>query len=410
MNILWVKAGKLLPVDTGGKIRSYNILRHLARAHAVTLLTYYGGKRDESYEAAIEREFPGAKTVSTAAPDGNLLAQGFDYLKRLTDPAPYAVSKFTHPAVRKAVSALMNSGQFDVAVCDFLSASLNFEPKLAVPAVLFQHNVETALWQRMASTERHPLKKFFFGLEARKMARYERETLARLRPVIAVSEHDRGLMLAMDPACPIVVVPTGVDTRKFPVAPPSQIHPPRIVFTGSMDWEPNIDAVDYFCRQIWPRIQAAYPNARFQIVGRSPHARVRALASDSVEVTGTVLSVADYLREATVVVVPLRMGGGTRLKIYEAMAMGKAMVSTSIGAEGLDVTNGRDIILADDASAFADSILLLLRDEGLRRRYETAAAELASRFDWSKIVEQFAGVLRAAADAHKPAAASSAKL
>jgi glycosyltransferase involved in cell wall biosynthesis len=410
MRILWVKAGKLLPVDTGGKIRSYNILRHLARTHAVTLLTYYGGKRDEDYETAIDKEFPGAETVYTAAPDAGVLAQGFDYLKRLIDPAPYAVSKFTHPDVRKAVSALMNSRQFDAAVCDFLSASLNFEPNPAVPTVLFQHNVETALWQRMAATETHPLKKFFFGIEARKMARYERETLARLRFVIAVSEHDRGLMLAMDPACEIVVVPTGVDTRKFPVAPPSRLRPARIVFTGSMDWEPNIDAVDYFCQQIWPRVLAAYPDARFQIVGRSPHPRVKRLASDSVEVTGTVPSVAEYLRDAAVVVVPLRIGGGTRLKIYEAMAMGKALVSTSIGAEGLDVTSGRDLILADDASTFADSILLLLRDEALRHKYEAAAAQLASRFDWSRIVEQFAGVLQAAAEAHKSAAASSAKL
>jgi glycosyltransferase involved in cell wall biosynthesis len=410
MRILWVKAGKLLPVDTGGKIRSYNILRHLARSHAVTLLTYYGGKRDEGYEAAIENEFPGAKTIYTAAPDADALAQGFDYLKRLVDPAPYAVSKFTHSNVRMAVSRLMNSGEFDAAVCDFLSASQNFAKDLPVPTVLFQHNVETALWKRMASTETHPIKKFFFGIEARKMARYERQTLGRLRHVIAVSENDRGLMLEMDPTCHIVVVPTGVDTKKFPVAPPSKLDPPRIVFTGSMDWEPNIDAVDYFCQQIWPKILGAYSNARFQIVGRSPHPKVKRLASESIEVTGTVPSVADYLRDAAVVVVPLRIGGGTRLKIYEAMAMGKAMVSTSIGAEGLDVTSGRDIILADDAATFADSILLLLRDEALRRKYEAAATELASRFDWSKIVEQFAGVLHAAADAHRPAAATPAKI
>src|SRR5208282_1666566 len=132
-----------------------------------------------------------------------------------------------------------------------------------------------------------------------------------------------------------------------------------------MDWEPNIDAVAYFCQEVFPMVRAEFPSAVFQIVGRNPHPRVQQLGSQSVQVTGTVPSVADYLRDATVVVVPLRIGGGTRLKIYEAMAMGKAVVSTSIGAEGLDVRSGRDLILADDPAAFAEAILSLLRDAAL---------------------------------------------
>jgi glycosyltransferase involved in cell wall biosynthesis len=161
-----------------------------------------------------------------------------------------------------------------------------------------------------------------------------------------------------------------------------------------MDWEPNIDAVAYFCQDIFPQIRSEFPSAIFQIVGRNPYPRVRQLASDSVEVTGTVRSVADYLRDATLVVVPLRIGGGTRLKIFEAMAMGKAVVSTSIGAEGLDVKNGRDLLLADDAAALSDAILLLLRDTALRRQYEEAAAKLAARYDWSNVAQLFADILR----------------
>jgi glycosyltransferase involved in cell wall biosynthesis len=286
--------------------------------------------------------------------------------------------------------------RFDVAVCDFLSASLNFPDGYTIPSVLFQHNVESSLWQRMAATERHPVKRLSFKIESAKMARYERVTVRKFHHVIAVSEHDRQQMLQMDPSCEITVVPTGVDTKKFAVAPPSDIRPPRIVFTGSMDWEPNIDAMEYFCEQIWPRVRAAYADAIFQIVGRNPHPKVQKLASDSVHVTGTVPSVADYLREASVVIVPLRIGGGTRLKIFEAMAMGKALISTSIGAEGLDVQSGRDLLLADDATAFADAILLLLRDAGLRRKYEQAAVQLASQYDWARIAAQFADVLRRA--------------
>jgi len=407
VRVLWVKAGKLLPVDTGGKIRSYNILRRLTREnekekdkdHRLTLLSYYGGRRDPDYEKALSQQFPHAQVVYTAASDSEGLRGVVDYLAKLPRLAPYSVSKFTHSTVRKLIANQLASGQFDVAVCDFLAPSLNFPENLPIPCLLFQHNVESALWRRMATTESHPLRKLAYTLEATRMSHYERRTLARFHHIVAVSENDRQQMLQMDPSCEITVNPTGVDTQQFQVAPPSSASPPRIVFTGSMDWEPNIDAVEYFCAQIWPHILAKFPDAVFQIVGRTPFPRVQRLASRSVVVTGTVPSVTDYLRDATVVVVPLRIGGGTRLKIYEAMAMGKALVSTSIGAEGLTFENDRDLLLADDANSFADAILLLVRDAQVRRRFEQAAVHLAAKFDWSVVAGQFAEVLqRMAAD------------
>jgi polysaccharide biosynthesis protein PslH len=399
MRVLWVKAGKLLPVDTGGKIRSYNLLRFLAKDHEVTLLSYYGGRRDADYEAALVKEIPGSQTIHTAAPDSSAIRQAVDYLYRLPRRAPYAVAKFTHPAVQTTVRLWLSSGRFDVAVCDFLAASLNFPATLPIPGVLFQHNVESSLWQRRAAMESNPVKKLSFAIESAKMACYERATLRRFHHIIAVSEHDRRQMLQMDPGCQITVVPTGVDTQKFNVAPASSTQPPRVVFTGSMDWEPNIDAVDYFCSQIWPRIRHEFPDAIFQIVGRDPFPKVKRLASESVQVTGTVPSVTEYLEKASVVVVPLRIGGGTRLKIFEAMAMGKALVSTSIGAEGLDVESGRDLLLADGTSSFADAVILLLRDAAMRRRLEQAAVRLAAQYDWSHVVKQFDEVLNKLAPA-----------
>ena len=389
-----MKAGKLLPVDTGGKIRSYNLLRHLSHAHEVTVLTYYGGKRDPAYESEIQQEFPGAHTIWTATLDGSALAQSVDYLQRFFQSAPFAVSKFTHPSVRDLLASWLAAGKYDAAICDFLSASLNFPQVLKTPTVLFQHNVETALWRRMAATESNPVKRFAFRLEASKMERYERSALHRFHHIIAVSDHDRQQMLDMDPSCNITVVATGVDTKKYAIALPASANPPRIVFTGSMDWEPNIDAVAHFCRNIFPRIRSEFPSAIFQVVGRNPHPRVKQLGSEHIQVTGTVPSVADYLRDATVVVVPLRIGGGTRLKIFEAMAMGKALVSTSIGAEGLDVQTGHDLILADDSESFAQAIVSLIRDAELRRKYEQAAAKLAARCDWSNVVQDFAAVLQ----------------
>jgi glycosyltransferase involved in cell wall biosynthesis len=402
MKILWVKAGKLLPVDSGGKIRSFNLLRHLARQHRVTVLSYYGGNRDKEYESAIERELPGARTIHTAAPESTI-AQSLDYILRLPSPAPYAVRKFTDSAVRREVEHLLGNGGTDVAVCDFLSASLNFPKDSATPVVLFQHNVETMLWNRMAKTEKSPVRKLSYNIEARKMASYEKAALRRFQHVIAVSDTDRDEMLKLVPDCSITVVPTGVDTEKYRVVESAPGNPPIVVFTGSMDWEPNIDAMEYFCQHVWPAILDEVPKARFQIVGRTPHPRVRRLASESVEVTGSVPSVTDYLKSATVVIVPLRIGGGTRLKVYEAMAMGKAMVSTSIGAEGLDFTDGRDLYIADDAKSFGTAILNLLRDPRLRRQCELNAAALAARYDWSQIARQFAQVLEEAIAAQRPA-------
>src|SRR5215813_5583800 len=298
MKILWVKAGKLLPVDTGGKIRSYNILRQLARQHEVIFLSYYGGRRDSDYEAAIAQQLPGAQTIFTASPEATL-AQSVDYLFRLPSGAPYAVNKFTHPKVRDTVSQYLVSKNLDVAVCDFLSASLNFPERPATPVVLFQHNVETMLWRRMARTEQSALRKLSYTIEAHKMERYEKRTLSRFRHVIAVSDVDRDEMLQLCRDCAITVVPTGVDTEQYQVVPSAPGKPPLIVFTGSMDWEPNIDAVEYFCCEVFPAILASFPDARFQIVGRNPHPRVQKLASASVEVTGTGPSVMDYLRSAT---------------------------------------------------------------------------------------------------------------
>lgn len=392
MKILWVKAGKLWPVDTGGKIRSFNILRHLARNHEVTLLSYYGGERDLEYEAEISKQLPGAQTIYTASPEGTV-AQSIDYILRLPSPAPYAVRKFTHPKVCDAVVQRLQDGRAEVAICDFLSASLNFPEASPTPVVLFQHNVESMLWRRMADTEQSALRKLSYRIEARKMAGYEARTLRRFRHVIAVSDHDRKEMLALAPECTITVVPTGVDTEQYRPAPSVTGTPARIVFTGSMDWEPNIDAVEYFCRDIFPSVLAEMPDVHFQIVGRNPHPRLKKLASASVELTGTVPSVAEYLRNATVVIVPLRIGGGTRLKIFEAMAMRKAMVSTSIGAEGLDVTSGKDCLIADSPQSFAAAILSVLRDPALRRTYEDNAAALAARYDWSQIALRFADAL-----------------
>jgi polysaccharide biosynthesis protein PslH len=397
VKILWVKANKLLPANSGGDIRSYNILRQLARCHHVTLLSYYDGMRDHAYEAELRQHFVDAVCVCTGKNANSVLRRKLDYLLHLADSRPYAVSRFTCFEVQQKLTSWYSSRSFDVVVCDFLDAAVNFPETLTITSVLFQHNVESEIWRRHLATESNFLLKALYGLEFNRMSRYERKIVQNFHHVIAVSEHDRELMTRWRNPLRISVVPTGVDVTMFK-STASQLSSPRalVVFVGAMDWEPNVDAVEFFCAEILPRIQNKIPEVRFRIVGRNPGQRVERLRGDSVEVTGIVPRVLDHLQEAAVVVVPLRVAGGTRLKIYEAMAAGKAVVSTSIGAEGLDVHHGRDVILADTAAEFADAVVMLVGDGKLRLHYERAAAELVSQFDWPIVGEKFSHALQAA--------------
>ena len=389
MRILWVKAGRILPVDSGGRIRSYNLARQLLTRHDFTFLSYYDGATDRIYEDELRTAFPGAVAISTGVPTGGMLSQGMRYVRHAANAAPYAVTKFAYRPVAQMIAEWDARERFDVMICDFLSASLNVPRTLRTPTVLFQHNVESALWSRQAAHEQNPLRRLVFSNEARKMARYERQAVKQFHHVIAVSEHDRGLMSEMTSGEHISVVPTGVDLSLYRTAAGTAASDQVVTFLGSMDWDANVDGVAWFCETIWPRVVAAVPGAKFRIVGRNPDARIKVLASDSIDVVGRVPSVIEYLKETAVFVVPLRVGGGTRLKIFEAMAAGRAVVSTRVGAEGLSVTHGDDVMLEDEPEAFARAVTSLLRNADERRALELSAAKTAARYDWSEIVLSF---------------------
>jgi glycosyltransferase involved in cell wall biosynthesis len=393
MRVLWAKANKILPVSSGGDIRSFHLLRQLAASEQVTLFSYYDGDIDRQYEADLEKQLPGCICVSSGKKLDSKLARGMDYLRRLPQDAPYAVSRFASGRVRDRLRRAIYEMRPDVVVCDFLDAAINFPKRLPVPSALFQHNVESEIWRRRAETESSPLRKQILKREYNKMVRYEKVMVARFDRIIAVSEHDRSLMSRWVDASRIEVVPTGVDLSQFQSTDHCDSSSRLVVFVGAMDWEPNIDAAEYFCATVWPNVIAKVPGARFRIVGRNPDARLRKLEGPNIEVTGSVPSVVSHLRHAAVVVVPLRIGGGTRLKIYEAMAAGRAVVSTTIGAEGLDINPGKDIWIADQPREIANAMTQLLEDGKLRERFGRAAAEHAAKFDWSVVAGRFRQVL-----------------
>jgi len=389
MRILWLKSDLLLPLDKGGKLRTWHLMRHLAQRHEITYLAFKEPGQPAADVDGMREVAARVETVTRAEPAKGTFRFYADAAMHLVDPLPYAVGKYRSREFRWRLNALLKTQAFDLVVCDFLFPAVNLPRRLPCPAVLFTHNVESEIWRRHAETKPGAIGKALYGAQHKRMLRYERKTLARFDGVLAVSDADRQTFAALYPDAirhPVHVVPTGVDTGFFAPAP-SDPASRTLVFTGSMDWLPNEDAMQYFCRDILPLIRAEEPGVRLSIVGRAPTPAVKRLADEhDVTVTGRVDDVRPFMKEAAVYVVPLRIGGGTRLKIFEAMSMGKAVVSTTVGAEGLPVTDGRHVRLADEPAAFAGAVVRLLRDADARARLETAARALVvEQYDWSAV-------------------------
>jgi glycosyltransferase involved in cell wall biosynthesis len=259
-----------------------------------------------------------------------------------------------------------------------------------VPLVLFEHNVEYMIWRRLAALELRPWRRTLLEIEWRKMRRVERAACARADLTVAVSEDDRARLETLAPSGRCLAIPTGVDTTYFRPSGCAEIRN-RLVFTGSMDWHPNEDAVLHFSAAILPRIRAQVPDVTVTVVGRNPSSHLRAVAERAgIVVTGTVDDVRPYIDEAAVYIVPLRAGGGTRLKIFEAFAMGKAVVSTTVGAEGLPVTPDRDVCIADEPNEFARAVVALLHEPARRHALGQAGRALVdTRYSWDHVAGNF---------------------
>jgi glycosyltransferase involved in cell wall biosynthesis len=282
----------------------------------------------------------------------------------------------------------------DVVVCDFLAPSLNVPDGLGKPTVLFQHNVEAMIWERHATVARHPVKRAYMRRQWQRMLRHEQAECARFDQVIAVSPEDAAVFTDRFGVREVSHVPTGVDTEYFRPSGTEQRQPHEIVFTGSMDWMPNEDAIHWFVQDILPLVRARVPDVTLTVVGRNPPASIRALAGDpAITVTGSVPDVRPYIERAAAFIVPIRIGGGTRLKIFEAMAMERPVVSTVIGAEGLPVRDGVDALLADTPEAFADSVIRLLLDPALASRIgDAAASAVRAEYGWDRVAARFADI------------------
>jgi glycosyltransferase involved in cell wall biosynthesis len=388
MKILWVNANFLHPTNKGGSIRSLGMLRHLHRRHEIHFAALADPRLPEGPAGAGEYSRQ-AYPFPHRPPDRGSPRFWGQLLGGLVSPLPVAVKRFHVPAFGRELQQILRRERFDRAVVDHLMPAAHY-PDLP-HSLLFQHNVETIIWRRHAEQAATPVHRAYFQMQARRMFAFEKRVCHQVGHIVVVSPQDAAWTRELFGVPNVSEVPTGVDLEYF--TPPGQVPKKYdFVFIGSMDWLANIDGVLYFVREILPLVRRRRPKATFAIVGRKPGPEIQKLAREDagITVTGTVPDVRPYLWSSRLSIVPLRIGGGTRLKIYEAMAAKSPLVSTSIGAEGLEYTDGENIRIADSAKQFSEQCVdLIEQQQDAARLAQSAWAMVESRFTWDKVADVF---------------------
>jgi len=395
LKILLALPRPLFPPDTGGKIRSLNIFARLAKRAEIHAVSLADPILDAMPIAEMRKTFESYTPVFWQETTKGSLRFYAEILANQSSALPYFLAKCKRPQFCAAVEELATRRQFDLLFCDFLHTASPLLESTVRPRLVFEHNVEFLLRKRKWEVEKHPLRKPILGAEWKKTRMIEAQVCRSFDHTIAVSEQDRQTFCLEFGINNVSTIPTGVDTDFFHPSDEAP-QPDRLAFVGSMDWDPNDDGIMWFLRDVYPRIREVVPNASLSVVGRHPSSRLRDVAArePSVKLTGWVSDVRPHLAQAEVVVVPLRVGGGTRIKIPEAMAMGKAVVATPIGAEGLPFRDGQEIRIAEGTEAFAQAVIELLANPAQRNLIGThARAQVASRYGWDAVVDKLEEIL-----------------
>lgn len=378
------------PLVSGAHLRTFNALKLLARTYQLDILAFrqkvHLATNEEVREAEDALRSFAASVRSFPVPTDSSKRAWLTMLAANTlSPEPYSLWRFRSAEMSRAINDAISKNDYDVIHVDTIALAPYVADLPAPPRVLVHHNVESALLLRRARTEKSPFARSYVTLQGRKLKRYEQRVLPAFDLNIAVSDEDARSLNELAPSANVKVMPNGTDTDYFEAAPSPAEGRPQLLFVGTMTWYPNQDGMLFFIREVYPEVRAALPDVRLRIVGKAPGKELDELASadPSISLEGFVDDVRPLLRDATAFIVPLRVGGGTRLKILDAMASGKAVVSTTIGAEGLAVRDGHDILIADTAAAFASAVVNAVKDLELRRSLERNAREtVETKYSW----------------------------
>lgn len=372
------------PPDGGVWIRTYHVLRLLARAFDITALCFEragasanGGAWDIATSCDALGRFADIEVFALPQKHSRL-RYVWDHLRSTASGRVYTTYLYDSRAFHGRLTDLLTSARFDLVHVDSLDLALYLPACGGLPVVCVHHDVESDLLRRRAAIERKRWRSAYLGYQARLMEAVERCWCERIALNVVMSEHDRALLQRIAPASRSAVVPNGVDVEEFR---PDGATGAGVAYVGGTTPAPNLDALDFFCERILPHVRtlAAHVPARWigrASTGQQQHYRERY----GVELTGYVEDVRPFMREAACHIVPLRAGGGTRLKILNAWAMGKAVVSTSLGCEGLAAVDGDNILIRDDPKDFARAILAVLEHGELRRRLGERGRATAERF------------------------------
>ena len=378
MKILVVSPYIPYPPSFGGSVRIYHLLRELSRSHDVTVVTYCS---DDGLGDPAGLEDVSSRVVLVNRPPVN---KRRDQVRSLLSRHSYQYRTHHGAAMQEAIERTVREKEPDLIVAEFVQmAVFDFSP--IIPLVIDEHNVEYDLMKRMAEKDTVSLRKLFNMLEAAKLRREELACLRKAALVLATSERDAEMIKKAAPGLQTSVITNGVDVPFFAAKEPGP-EPDTAVFVGATHYFPNEDGLCFFMENIYSRILQERRDFRLEIVGGRPPPRVAAYAGENVHVTGFVEDVRPYMWSARVFVVPLRMGGGTRLKVVEAMAAGIPVVSTTLGAEGIPAEHDRHLLLADDPAAFAQAVIRVLKDREKAEALRRAGREFVGcYFDWPVI-------------------------
>jgi polysaccharide biosynthesis protein PslH len=356
LSVLVVSAQFPYPPRSGFAMRVFQLVRALSRVHDVTLLSYIEPEQRAQVDGL--RQTCAVEVVEWHPRSRR--AKRMAQIVSLGSRTPYVSRELRSDALQHAIDALCARTRFDVIQLES-SLLCTFDLPRGPRLILDEHNLESEVHARSGARERSRTRRLFGAIEAARLRRFEQACWARADGCLVTSEREEPVIRRHAPGRVVAVVPNGVDLDRFR-PDPDATRGGSVIFNGRLDYRPNIDAASWLVDEIWPRVMELRPSARLSIVGRGDPRDLQRLRRPSVEVTGEVPELVPLLAAAAVVVVPIRLGGGTRLKVVEGLAMGKAMVSTTLGCEGIAVQNGVHLVIEDDADAFAQAVSQLLID------------------------------------------------
>ncbi len=380
------------PTNSGKRVRSFNLLRRLAKQHSITYLAHRNSDPEEAQAAAAELERCGitTHTVDWCVPRKSGLGFYARLACSLCSPLPYSVWSHRSRALQSHLCQLLSTRHFDLVHCEWTPYLESLRHHAELPVVVSAHNIESQIWQRYHETEGPGLTRWFIGRQWKRFQHFERWAFSRADQVIFVSEGDADLARQSFHAQRATVVANGVDTDAFQPTY-SNRDANELLIMGSLDWRPNIDGIEQFLKLVFPRLRREHPELRLAIIGRSPNTGWAAWVSSipGVRLHANIPDVRPYLEKAGCLVVPLRIGGGSRLKILEAAASGLPVVSTRIGAEGLRFESEKHYLVSDNIEEIGKAIGQQVRSPEAARDRAIAARELVeNHYSWDTLANR----------------------